>query len=285
MLDSQQRIQQKIRDENQKRIKDQLDDEKIIRQQKRLEAKKKKQLADGNGPRKFDEFMEDQIIHQTKRYEKLKAATMAEMEKSSHVPQISQKSRKMIEKKAQEEDRPQEVYQRLNTSQPRKLGRESRRSQGNLHESPYKGQKPGAGSPKANSMNKAASQRLFSPAISKRSENIKRAGKVEDELYKDGIERKLKRQQAEIEAIKKEKTETKQLTNQSKVQQNKLLLEKFERDLEEVYQQFEIQDSSEISATTLTEIAILMGFVQNNDNQEMDGVQSIWNHLQPSTGQ
>lgn len=42
MLDSQQRIQQKIRDENQKRIKDQLDDEKIIRQQKRLEAKKRK---------------------------------------------------------------------------------------------------------------------------------------------------------------------------------------------------------------------------------------------------
>ena len=113
---------------------------------------------------------------------------------------------------------------------------------------------------------------MFSPAISKRSEQIKRAGKVEDELYKDGINRKLKRQQAEIEAIKKEKAESKQVTSQSKVQQNKLLLEKFERDLEEVYQQFEIQDSSEISATTLTEIAILMGFVQNNDNQEMDGV-------------
>ena len=80
--------------------------------------------------------MEDQIIHQTKRYEKLKAATMAEMEKSSHVPQISQKSRQMIERKAREEDRPQEVYQRLNNSQPRKLGRESRRSQANLHESP-----------------------------------------------------------------------------------------------------------------------------------------------------
>lgn len=126
---------------------------------------------------------------------------------------------------------------------------------------------------------------MFSPAISKRSEQIKRAGKVEDELYKDGINRKLKRQQAEIEAIKKEKAESKQVTSQSKAQQNKLLLEKFERDLEEVYQQFEIQDSSEISATTLTEIAILMGFVQNNDNQEMDGVQSIWNHLQPSTGQ
>ena len=64
-------------------------------------------------------------------------------------------------------------------------------------------------SPKSNSIKKAASQRLFSPAISKRAEKIKREGKVQDELFKDGETRNLKKQQAQIEAIAKEKAETK----------------------------------------------------------------------------
>ena len=64
-------------------------------------------------------------------------------------------------------------------------------------------------SPKSNSMKKAASQRLFSPAISKRAENIKREGKIQDELYKDGQTRNLRKQQAQIEAIAKEKAEIK----------------------------------------------------------------------------
>ena len=58
-------------------------------------------------------------------------------------------------------------------------------------------------------MKKAASQRLFSPAISKRAENIKREGKIQDELYKDGQTRNLRKQQAQIEAIAKEKAEIK----------------------------------------------------------------------------
>ena len=37
------------------------------------------------------------------------------------------------------------------------------------------------------------SQRLFSPLISKKAANKKREGKVEDELYKDGLERAAKR--------------------------------------------------------------------------------------------
>ena len=68
---------------------EQTEDEKIVRQQRKLENKRRKNLADGKGPRKFDDFMEDQIIHQTKRYEKLKAATIAENEKVSNTPQIS----------------------------------------------------------------------------------------------------------------------------------------------------------------------------------------------------
>ena len=59
MLDSQQRIAQKIRDENQKRIKDAMDEEKVIRTSRKILSKKRKPTADGKGPRKFDEFMED----------------------------------------------------------------------------------------------------------------------------------------------------------------------------------------------------------------------------------
>lgn len=81
---------------------EQTEDEKVVRQQRKIENKKRKHLADGKGPRKFDDFMEDQIIHQTKRYEKLKAATIAENEKTTHTPQISQKSRRMIDKKQED---------------------------------------------------------------------------------------------------------------------------------------------------------------------------------------
>ena len=54
MLDSQQRIAQKVRDENQKRIKEQLEDEKVVRNQRKRQAKQRKPTADGKGPRKFD---------------------------------------------------------------------------------------------------------------------------------------------------------------------------------------------------------------------------------------
>ena len=40
-----------------------------------------------------------------------------------------------------------------------------------------------------------------------------------------------------------------------------MLLTRFEKDLEEVYQQFEIDDKQEISEVTMTEIMLLMGFV------------------------
>ena len=42
--------------------------------------------------------------------------------------------------------------------------------------------------------------------------------------------------------------------------------------MDEIYQQFEIQDSSEISSVTLTEITVLMGFVQQSNNDELDMV-------------
>jgi len=35
----------------------------------------------------------------------------------------------------------------------------------------------------------------------------------------------------------------------------------------------------------MTEIMVWMGFVMNSDISQLDAVQSIWHHLQPSTGQ
>ena len=52
-----------------------------------------------------------------------------------------------------------------------------------------------------------------------------------------------------------------------------------------MYQQFEIDDKQEISEVTMTEIMLLMGFVQKSDNTELDAVQSVWHHLQPSESQ
>lgn len=76
MLDSQQRIAQKIRDENQKRIKEQVEEERIIKNRSKI-ANKRKTTADGKA-RRFDKFMEDQVIHQTKKFERLKAAMIEE---------------------------------------------------------------------------------------------------------------------------------------------------------------------------------------------------------------
>lgn len=96
----------------------------------------------------------------------------------------------------------------------------------------------------------------------------------------------MKRQAAEIAAVKKEKEEAgKTATAVTAQTTNNLLLSRFERDLDEVYQQFEIDDKQEISEVTMTEIMLLMGFVQKSDTTELDAVQSVWHHLQPSTGQ
>ena len=35
----------------------------------------------------------------------------------------------------------------------------------------------------------------------------------------------------------------------------------------------------------MTEIMLVMGFMAKSDNTESDAVQSVWHHLQPSTGQ
>ena len=134
--------------------------------------------------------MEDQIHHQTKRYEKLKAAIITENGKSTHVPQISKKSRLLVDKKADSPDRPGHVVSRLaGPPQPRAGSRASMHSRRSENEQfrAY-GAKEG-GSPKASSLGMSRSQRLFSPAISKKAANIKRTGRVEEELYKDGFDR------------------------------------------------------------------------------------------------
>ena len=102
---------------------------------------------------------------------------------------------------------------------------------------------------------------------------VKGKGKVEDELYNDGKQRQLKRQRAEIEAVKREINENSQKANDMTSQKTKnMLLTRFEKDLEEVYQQFEIDDKQEISEVTMTEIMLLMGFVQKSDNTELDSI-------------
>ena len=53
----------------------------------------------------------------------------------------------------------------------------------------------------------------------------------------------MKRQRAEIEAVKKEKEEAGKTAATATAQTtNNLLLSRFERDLDEVYQQFDIDD-------------------------------------------
>lgn len=63
-----------------------------------------------------------------------------------------------------------------------------------------------------------------------------------------------------------------------------LLMKRFEKDLLEVLQQFEIELDAEISEVTMTTIMAHMGFVQTSSNADLEAVQSIWQHLQPVVG-
>ena len=51
-----------------------------------------------------------------------------------------------------------------------------------------------------------------------------------------------------------------------------LLMKRFENDLFEVLRQFEIDQDTPISEVTTTEIMCLMGFVNSNNNAELDAV-------------
>lgn len=59
------------------------------------------------------------------------------------------------------------------------------------------------------------------------------------------------------------------------------MYERFARDLEEVYLQFEVDDEKEISEVTMTEIMILMGFVKASESVDLEAVQVVWNLLRP----
>jgi len=55
-----------------------------------------------------------------------------------------------------------------------------------------------------------------------------------------------------------------------------LLMKRFQKDLQEVLEQFECSLDSRISEVTMTQIMALMGFIQLNNNTDIESVQSIW---------
>ena len=127
-------------------------------------------------------------------------------------------------------------------------------------EAPY-GRDSHHGARKGSKNDMAQSQRLFSPVISKHAAEKKRKGKIEDELYKDGLERQAKKKQAAKESVRHELESAGPVPSSAKKTED-LLMTRFYKDLEDVYQQFEIDDKAEISEVTMTEVMLLMGFVR-----------------------
>ena len=58
-------------------------------------------------------------------------------------------------------------------------------------------------------------------------------------------------------------------------------MKRFEKDLYEVLRQFSLDEDTRISEVTMTAIMTHMGFIQDNNNFDLEAVQSIWQHLQP----
>ena len=102
---------------------------------------------------------------------------------------------------------------------------------------------------------------MFSPVISKHAAEKKRSGKIEDELYKDGLERQAKKKRAAKESVRHELESAGPMPSSAKKTED-LLLSRFYSDLKDVYEQFEIDDKAEISEVTMTEVMLLMGFVR-----------------------
>ena len=63
-----------------------------------------------------------------------------------------------------------------------------------------------------------------------------------------------------------------------------LLMKRYEKDLQDVLRQFEIDYDSTISEVTMVTIMAQMGFIQVSNNTDVEAVQDIWRHLQPVGG-
>ena len=59
-----------------------------------------------------------------------------------------------------------------------------------------------------------------------------------------------------------------------------LLIKRFENDLNEILEQFEIEPASRISEVTVINIMVNLGFVEESSNSDLEVVQSIWQHLE-----
>jgi len=83
--------------------------------------------------------------------------------------------------------------------------------------------KENRGGKKGAKINMASSQRLFSPVISRHAAEKKRTGKVEDELYKDGLERQEKKKRAAKESVRHELESAGPIPNSAKMTEDLLL--------------------------------------------------------------
>ena len=99
MMDSQQRTEQKIRDERAKAERDRQEEERLLQESKMIQKQRRKQA----GTRKFSQFIEDQIHFQFRRQENLNNLLVTEIEENGiyHQPEISEKSRALIAAKAE----------------------------------------------------------------------------------------------------------------------------------------------------------------------------------------
>ena len=131
----------------------------------------------------------------------------------------------------------------------------------------------------------------YHPQISKGTQQIlqaKRQGNVADSLYEDANRRKVEGKK--LKPHRKIETESDAASQMlsprkpDKANSTELLMRRFETDLYEVLRQFEIDEDTPIAEVTMTEIMVHMGFVQASSNADLEGAQSIWQHLQPIGG-
>lgn len=60
-------------------------------------------------------------------------------------------------------------------------------------------------------------------------------------------------------------------------------MKRFEKDLFEVLRQFEIDEDTNISEVTVSQIMVSLGFISEHNFDE-NAVVSIWRNLQPTVG-
>ena len=184
-----------------------------------------------NVSRKFSKFMDDQINYQFKRMENLKKVSHEMDSRITHTPQISGKSRKMLEQKATvQPDLAAPAYKRLYYAQPKPQA-----LQGQIE----------ASSPRR----PQTARPTFHPTISQASRQMvesKRRGDVVGVLVQDANRRKVDgrkvRQSMPSDRPTSKSTKNIPSPETAKVQAGKsssdLLLKRFDTDLVSVLEQF-----------------------------------------------